>query len=250
MSISIGTSTVGNPSSDPLGLDGAGLSGITGPALHNPNSRPSQLPQLLPNDSNPATQSGTDPDASTSGVEAGAVDPLTPQGLTASGSAALSTVIQTVTSTLNSIHAGNGPAADLPAKAAANPAADAGVTQLSQLIQSTGFKLLLQLLGSSSATAEPNLANLLHGSGEDATITATPAESTAPGTANPRPAAAFNDIDPAPYFRKLIGELESTYKTVPEDDSAQSASDFNASELDLFLKWLSLNGSNSVTATA
>jgi hypothetical protein len=243
MSISIGISTIGNPSSDTLGLDGAGLSGITGPALHDPNSQPSPLPPLLPGNDNSSSRSTSDPNTdtytSTQGVEACEVDPLTPRSMTDKGSAALSTVIKTVTSALEAIHAGN-----------SKNALDAGVTQLSQLIQSTGFRLLLQLLGSSSATADPNLASLLQGSGDDAPGAAVPAEFAAPSAADQRPAAASEDIGPAPYFRKLIGELESTYRTAPDADSAQSTSDYDASELDLFLRWLSLNGANSVIATA
>lgn len=252
MSISLGISTVGNPSSDTLGLDGAGLTGITGPALPNPNSQPFPLSQLLPSDGNPAMRSSTDADAGNSGIEAGGVDPLTPQGLTESASAALATVIQAVTSTLETIHAGSTPPADTAKNAPANPAADAGVTQLSQLIQSSGFKLLLQLLGSSSTAADPNLASLLQGSEEDpsASLAASSSEPSATGSAQAGPAIASKADDPGPYFRKLVGELESTYKTAPDADSAQSSSDYDTSELDLFLKWLSLNGANSVTATA
>jgi hypothetical protein len=56
-------------------------------------------------------------------------------------------------------------------------------------------------------------------------------------------------VNPQPYFQKMLGELESAYAPsgVP---AASSLTAFNTSEVDLFLKWLSLNEGGALIASA
>ena len=248
MSIALSIPSIGGLNADAPGLNradlaGAGLYGVTGPLLSNPNSQPPPLP-ALPASSGLAIQNAAT--AASANATTG-VDPLTPRGLTASGAVALTNVISTVTTALNGVQNNT-------------------ATGFTQLLQSPGFQVLLQVLGAgdtgvsnragtntgTSSTAQ--LASLLQsGSSPSANPTASTAAATGP---NPSTTSTTGSApgpgnhasgNQSPYFQKLLGELESTYKaSAPTTNGAA----LNTSELDLFLKWLSLNGAGSVVASA
>jgi len=248
VSIALSIPSIGGLNADAPGLNradlaGAGLYGVTGPLLSNPNSQPPPLP-ALPASSGLAIQNAAT--AASANATTG-VDPLTPRGLTASGAVALTNVISTVTTALNGVQNNT-------------------ATGFTQLLQSPGFQVLLQVLGAgdtgvsngadtntgTSSTAQ--LASLLQsGSSPSANPTASTAAATGP---NPSTTSTTGSApgpgnhasgNQSPYFQKLLGELESTYKaSAPTTNGAA----LNTSELDLFLKWLSLNGAGSVVASA
>jgi len=186
----------------------AGLNGIT-PLLPENNPQAAALPQLAVRQRS-AAPTGSDTSAAT-------LDPLTPLANTPSDASALATVLSAASATLDSVKGDTAEAAPL--------------------LQSPGFQLLLNVLGNSEAAASASNTQLSE-------LLASPAGND-PAATTGGPGIILNLT---PYFQKLLGELESTYKTTTIPGAGTPP--FNLPELDLFLKWLSLNGSASVAASA
>jgi hypothetical protein len=239
VSIALSIPSIGSLNADALGLNradlaGAGLNSVTGPLLSNPNSQPPPLP-ALPANSGLAIQNA----ASTGSTTAVAgVDLLTPRGLTASGAVALTNVISTVTTTLNSVQSNS-------------------LTGFTQLVQSPGFQVLLQVLGvgdnsgtagNGAAVAGPaQLTSLLASSPAPGSAAASSTGASASSTPGAASAGTHVSTNPSPYFEKLLGELQNTFNS---SSTSTGDSVLNTSELELFLKWLSINGASSVVASA
>jgi hypothetical protein len=135
-----------------------------------------------------------------------------------------------------------------------------GSGTFTQFVSSPAFQQALQVLsatGTSSQSPSPpvssNLANLnLIPSNETPAIARVSTTTVASSTSD-SPGSSSGEA--MPYFQKLLGELESTYQSSGSSGtvagtSMSGISDFDSSELDLFLKWLSLNGGGSVAANA
>ena len=226
----------------------SGLSGVGGPLLTDPNSQSSALPVISQRSAVASHTSG--PAVGLTGGRG--LDPLTPSTATTREAAALTTVINSITTTLATIQSSTGQSVN---------------QAVSQLLQSQGFLLLFHVLGASvgpdsanSETVTVQLGDLLSGVSTAApsgkansgatSATAAIASSTATGNLS----GTHGQTESAPYFQKLLGELAGTLgvKTPSEANGTASGlpSPFSSSELDLFLKWLSLNGSGSVVANA
>jgi hypothetical protein len=266
MSISLGVPTIESQAVDTLALNVAALTGASGVQISNANSYPASAASSTARNAEAAASSG----ASANATVAAGLDPLTPSGVTASGAAALTRVITTVTTTLNEIQSST-------------------LAGLTQLVTSSGFQLLLQVLGSAGGPGDSSTASevpSINSTGSQASAAQLAALLTAPeptaavsqsptnlasATVPPIPGKVVieqtsNSVNPAPYFQQLLGELETTYKTASAPAPAANTAGSNApvrteaqneahssgqsSELDLFLKWLSVNGASSVVTSA
>lgn len=229
ISLTIPAVTSANPASS-----NATLNAIAGPLLGEPNSQSAPLPVIF---SRSAIATQGDSTAASLQPMYG-LDPLTPLSETASQAAALTRVIDSATSTLNSIQSSTG------------QSVNQGV---GQLLQAHGFLLLFHALGGSSSSTDSSPAQF--GSLLTQSADASASGDTLAAAGAPADNHILSDANnSAPYFQKLLGELAGTFGAItngaagPAGDGTNLA--FNSSELDLFLKWLSLNGTGSVVASA
>ncbi len=230
-------------------LSQIGLSRVSSSLLTDPNPQSSSLPLIEAHDGIAAQLSYTVP----SDTFAGGLDPLTPKSSTPGGTAALASITSNIVATLNSVQNSNGQS----------------VSQaVGLLLQSQGFLLLFQALAASETTATASvstgqLASLVPTSGleKNGTVAASNSHGNSPEHANANsstsaatsssanaPGSKSPDAASSPYFHKLLGELDSTLNT-PAPAAATGATP-QTFELDVFLQWLSHNGSSSIAANA
>lgn len=195
----------------------AGLNGIT-PHLSQPGQQTTSLP-LLTVRQRPAAHVNTD-------TSTPSLDPLTPLASTPGDASALATVLSAASTTLDRVKG--------------------DTTEAAPLLQSPGFQLLLNVLSSDVLSSDVLGSSEAAASASNTQLSDLLAPSATTDLAITRDPGSV--VNPTPYFQKLLGELESTYKTA--SGSSVGTPPFNPSELDLFLKWLSLNGSASVAASA
>jgi len=202
-----------------LSLKAVSLNGASGPLLADPKL--SAIAAATPLTTQPPG------DGAVNLQEAAAsLDPLTPLSLAPGGATALASVITSVSTTLDTMYS--------IAAQSTNP--EIASTGIRELLQSPRFQQVFQLLGNDELTGSriPDRRSNL----------------AAPGESFCDVLNRFAGDATDPYFERLLGELESTFrKTQPRQDAAGDTAS-EASQLDMLLPWLALNGSHNVVASA